>query len=147
MSWLLAACLGAFGGFLVSAITLGTDLRAWRAALRAYQRQNLPNPSPRLAHYVTPKADLLVLMVRVFFGAVAGALFYNQIVAAVGVGAAAPALLAQFRNDSTLDPEHGPADTGEPPPWPGSKGRHRKSDSLVPPPRPGRETTTVQEHE
>jgi hypothetical protein len=109
VSWVLTALLGALGGILVSVITFGSDLHAWSTALRFPEHRGTAHPS--LREYVRPLADVLVLLVRVILGAAAGALFRDQIVAAVEVGAGAPVLLSQFIKGSALGPARRSDDT------------------------------------
>ena len=58
---------------------------------------------PRFGRFADPAADFWVLVTRIALGAMAGALFHSQVLgptAAIAVGASAPALLAQFGNES-----------------------------------------------
>lgn len=97
VSWVLAACLGAFGGFIVSAIALGRDVFDYQGVRRLHLQHKRAD-LPRFAEFIDPPADTLVLLTRLAFGAIAGGLFHSEIVAAIGVGATAPALLSQFAN-------------------------------------------------
>lgn len=91
-----AAGLGAVGGGVAEAVSLWGNLTAWQQARHlARRRQRTP---PAITRYIDPLADTLVALTRVAMGAGAGWLFHSQVTgvtAAIAVGAAAPALLAQ----------------------------------------------------
>lgn len=97
MNWLTALALGACGGALVQAIAFFGAVQTWQVSRqRALARGRSPKP---LRKVVDPPADLLVLLTRLGLGGVAGILFHAQItgaVAAIAVGASAPALLRQL---------------------------------------------------
>jgi hypothetical protein len=92
----VAAGLGAVGGGIAEAVNLWGNLIAWQQARHsALRRQRTPPPVTR---YIDPLADTLVALTRVAMGVGAGLLFHSQVTgvtAAIAVGAAAPALLAQ----------------------------------------------------
>jgi hypothetical protein len=96
--WLAAACYGAGGGFIVSAVAFCADIFAWQDECHRRRRKRI-TPSSRLAEFVSPKADTIVLFTRIGAGGIAGYVFHGEVVggiAAIAVGAAAPALLAGF---------------------------------------------------
>jgi hypothetical protein len=98
MEWLTASALGACGGVLVQVIDLWTDLDAWHKSRREAIRRGDPS-LPKLTAFIDPQADILVAVTRLILGALAGLIFHTQVtgaVAAIAVGAAAPALLRQF---------------------------------------------------
>lgn len=104
MFWAIAALYGACGGVIVSALALAGDIRAWDEARRRRLRRGYKD-LPGLGEFTDLHADLLVLLTRVLLGAAAGALFYNEVVAAIGFGAAATPLLSQLVNNSSYELE------------------------------------------
>ncbi|MFI6003946.1 hypothetical protein ACIA98_26695 [Streptomyces sp. NPDC051366] len=100
-----AISLGAAGGFVVEFVSLWGYLTSWQAARREHLKQHTA-PLPRLGEYVDLPADALVAATRLLMGAGVGWLFFPQAtgpLAAIAVGAAAPALLKQFQGARTLD--------------------------------------------
>lgn len=98
MDLLVVAVLGACGGALVQLIDLAVSAKEWQKA-RHEARLKRKGSLPKLAIYVDVPADSLVFLTRITLGAVAGFIFYGQVVgatAAVAVGASAPALLKQL---------------------------------------------------
>lgn len=103
--WLTAACFGAGGGFVVSAVAFCADVHAWQEE-RHRQRRARMSPLPKLTQFMDPWADLLALLTRIALGGMAGYVFHGEVVgntAAMAVGAAAPALLAQFGKQTFPD--------------------------------------------
>jgi hypothetical protein len=99
MDWPTAAALGAAGGAVVEAISAWENLTTWQKD-RHHARTDPHRPLPKLtAGYFDPLADTLVALTRLILGAAAGVLLHMQVtgaVAAIAVGAAAPALLRQL---------------------------------------------------
>ena len=92
----IAIALGAAGGAIAEAVDRWADLADWQRARHA-ARQN-QEALPTLTKYIDPVADGLVALTRLIMGAVVGWLFHSEVSgvsAAIAVGAAAPALLAQ----------------------------------------------------
>jgi len=92
----IAIALGAAGGAIAEAVDRWADLADWQRARHA-ARQN-QEALPILTKYIDPVADGLVALTRLIMGAVVGWLFHSEVSgvsAAIAVGAAAPALLAQ----------------------------------------------------
>jgi hypothetical protein len=130
--WAIAALYGACGGVIVSALALATDIRAWDEARRRRLRRGNKD-LPGLGEFTDLHADLLVLLTRVILGAAAGALFDNEVVAAIGFGAAATPLLSQLVSNPSYEPE---AEQPEIDPGSAYKPRHAKSTTgFVPQPR------------
>ncbi|MCK2216905.1 hypothetical protein MF672_024380 [Actinomadura sp. ATCC 31491] len=106
VDWMAAAGLGAVGGTIVEILYVWSSLTAWQQArrkARARRRARLP----RLEEYLDPAADTLVAATRLALGAAAALLFRDQItgtMAAIAVGASAPALLRQVGTLRTLRP-------------------------------------------
>ncbi|MFF4772537.1 hypothetical protein ACFY05_06730 [Microtetraspora fusca] len=99
-----AVLLGAAGGMVVEIVSLWGYLTSWQAARRACKDKE--NPLPPIGKYVDFPADSLVALTRLALGAGAGWLFHPQVtgtMAAIAVGAAAPALLKQFNGARTLE--------------------------------------------
>jgi hypothetical protein len=89
--------LGACGGVIVSLAAFAADVESWRKDRRTARAKG--RAVPKLSKFADPSADFLVLLTRAGLGAVAGFVFHSQVngaEAAVAVGAAAPALLAQL---------------------------------------------------
>jgi hypothetical protein len=92
-----AAGLGAVGGGIAEAVNLWGNLIAWQQARHAARQRQ--RTLPAITKYIDPLADTLVALTRVAMGVGAGLLFHGQVTgvtAAIAVGAAAPALLAQI---------------------------------------------------
>ncbi|MEV0618713.1 hypothetical protein AB0I81_35705 [Nonomuraea sp. NPDC050404] len=92
-----AAGLGAVGGAIIEILYVWSSLTAWQQARRKV-RQKKRGKMPRLSEYLDPVADSLVAVTRLALGAAACLLFKDQItgsMAAIAVGASAPALLRQ----------------------------------------------------
>lgn len=132
MPWpMTAALFGALGGLLVSLIDFGTDLADWRTARKrtlAHARNNARHRRarlPRFRMYSDPVADAWAAVWRLLLGAGGAAVFSGQItgiVAAIAVGASAPALLRQLGNARTIqDALIQPADENPDAPDPGKE--------------------------
>ncbi|WP_194814261.1 hypothetical protein [Nocardia sp. XZ_19_385] len=103
MVWWAALAFGAAGGLVVQLIAFWTDLSAWqedrRNARRAHQK------SRPWADYFDPGPDLAVAATRLALGGAAGLIFHDHVtssMAAIAVGASAPALLRQLGTSRTL---------------------------------------------
>ncbi|MEW9549011.1 hypothetical protein [Nonomuraea sp. NPDC050783] len=112
-----AAGLGAVGGTIVEILYVWSSLTAWQQARRK-ARERRRARLPRLDEYLDPVADALVAATRLALGAAAALLFRDQItgtMAAIAVGASAPALLRQVGTLRTLQgtPQEEPAASGE----------------------------------
>jgi hypothetical protein len=94
----IAACWGGLGGFIVSFLGLWKDASAYRETRRAYR--NARKEPPGLSALIDLGADSLVLLTRVGLGALAGAVFRDQVVTVISVGAAAPALFKDLTKHS-----------------------------------------------
>jgi hypothetical protein len=97
MDVVAAAVYGACGGALVQAVTFCADIIALQQARRVALGRG--RPLRPLASVVDAPVDGLVLLTRLALGAVAGLLFHSSVsapIAAVAVGASAPALLRQL---------------------------------------------------
>lgn len=100
VDWPTAMVCGAIGGCLIEAIVFYGRVSEWRTArhearARAKRRKRLPS----LREHVDLPADSLVALTRLALGGIAGGLFHSQVIgmmAAVAVGASAPALLQQL---------------------------------------------------
>jgi len=133
--WVQAAGLGAVGGLVVEAISMLGHLTAWqqdRRLARVKKRRVLPG----LSRYVDLPAHALVALTRLMLGALAGGLMHEQIdgaMAAVAVGASAPALLTtmlrQF-NGGQSDNDALPREGGSP--SPGSRRSSRNVEDSSP---------------
>jgi hypothetical protein len=98
VNWQQAVLLGACGGAVVELVTFWQNLEAWRAA-RGRARAKAGKSLPRFTKYVDPAADLAAFLTRLVLGAITAGILHGQLagsVAAVMVGASAPALLLQF---------------------------------------------------
>jgi hypothetical protein len=96
--WQAAACSGAGGGLIVSAVAFFTDVLAWQEERHKCRRARVPD-LPGITQFMDPSADLLALFTRILLGSTAGYVFHDEVIgntAAIAVGAAAPALLTQF---------------------------------------------------
>ncbi len=116
MDWLAATALGAIGGAVVEAVALFGFLAAWQRERHRIRHQNSLAKTkkrkklPPITVFVDPHADILVALTRISLGAVTGYLFHKEIradgmMAAVAVGAAAPALLRQVGRTAFMRPE------------------------------------------
>lgn len=88
--------LGAAGGAIAEVVNRWVDLIAWQKARHTARMRK--QPLPTLGRYIDPLADGLVALTRILMGAGVGWLLHAQVTgvsAAIAVGAAAPALLAQ----------------------------------------------------
>ncbi|MFE5815586.1 hypothetical protein [Streptomyces sp. NPDC056479] len=98
----MSIAYGALGGLVVEIMVLYGRIAAWQEARhRALSRSRRRDRLPRLAKYVDPPSDALAALTRVSLGAGAGWIFSPQLtggLAAVAVGATAPALLGQLGN-------------------------------------------------
>jgi hypothetical protein len=95
--WLTACALGACGGAIVELIDVWGDLDEWRRARQEAWRSR--SKLPRAVDSIDFQVHVLLLVTRVIIGLIAGAIFHAQVtgpVAAIAVGASAPALLQQF---------------------------------------------------
>ncbi len=93
-----AVMLGVAGGAIVQLIALWSSMTTWQKARHDLLMDGI-RPLPSLTSYIDPLADTLVALTRLCMGALAGLMFHDQITgitAAIAVGAAGPALLAQF---------------------------------------------------
>ncbi|UBU10195.1 hypothetical protein [Nonomuraea gerenzanensis] len=98
MDALTAAGLGAVGGAVIEILYVWSSLTAWQQARRKARAKRRSGRLPRLDDYLDPVADSLVAATRLALGAAACLLFRDQItgtMAAIAVGASAPALLRQ----------------------------------------------------
>ncbi len=97
MNWLIAMGLGACGGAVVEALTFSARVQAWQQSRhQALARGRALKP---LTKFVDPVADSLALFTRLGLGALSGFLFHTEVsgaLAAIMVGASAPALLRQL---------------------------------------------------
>ncbi|WP_433685469.1 hypothetical protein [Nocardia sp. CA-119907] len=98
MNWITTVMAGAAGGLVVEVVAFLTNLNEYRQArrkARAARRTALPHWN----RYIDPMPDAAAAATRLVLGAAAGGLFHGQVttvLAAVAVGAAAPALLGQI---------------------------------------------------
>lgn len=103
LSWAEGALYGAGGGLIVEAIVTFGRLHAWQQARHA--ARVTAEALPRLGTYIDPPADSLAALFRVVLGGVAGWLLHGElagVLAAVAVGASAPAVLAQMGRATTV---------------------------------------------
>ncbi|MFB4275553.1 hypothetical protein ACBJ59_09675 [Nonomuraea sp. MTCD27] len=119
MDWMAAAGLGAVGGAVIEVLYVWSSLTAWQQARRKARAKKKGAKLPRLDEYLDPVADSLVAVTRLGLGAAACLLFRDQItgtMAAIAVGASAPALLRQvgtlrgLRPAPETAPQDGPPD-------------------------------------
>ena len=95
-----ALLLGACGGAIIEVVAFWGNVLAWREARRAVRAAGKKRLPP-FTRYFDPAADVLALLTRVALGVVAGGVLREQVVgtvAAIMVGASAPALLLQLGN-------------------------------------------------
>jgi hypothetical protein len=98
VSWQIAIVLGAVGGLLVEVINFFGRAIGWQAARRKALEAG-KRRLPSLARHIDLPADGLVALTRLAIGASAALVLNAQIVgpaAAIAVGAAGPAILAQL---------------------------------------------------
>jgi hypothetical protein len=100
VQWLTACALGVGGGVIIEAVQVWGELVTWVQARRvARHPARRKRRLPRLADYVDCPAHALLLPTRCVLGGAAGLVFHAQVtgwVAAIAVGASAPALLEQL---------------------------------------------------
>ncbi|MFD0392401.1 hypothetical protein ACFQ3Z_04635 [Streptomyces nogalater] len=97
------ALYGAGGGLVVEAVVTFGRLHAWQQARHAARAT--AEVLPRLGAYIDLPADSLAALFRVVLGCAAGWLLHAELdgmVAAVAVGASAPAVLAQMGSVTTV---------------------------------------------
>lgn len=103
MDWQTATLLGAVGGLIVELLPAREYIVAWGKARHNARAKD--KPLPKLTRYIDPAADVLALLTRTMLGALAGWLFRHQVtgeLAAVMIGASAPAILLQLGNAKSL---------------------------------------------
>lgn len=103
MTWQLGVLYGAIGGGLVELVVLAGKLTRWQSD----RDKALPRGKPLRSwrKYVDLQTTVAVGVVRMTLGAIGGALFHSQVLsalAAVAVGASAPALLKQFSTNRSI---------------------------------------------
>ncbi|MFF3447446.1 hypothetical protein ACFYXJ_09975 [Streptomyces sp. NPDC002667] len=109
-----AIAFGALGGLIVEFVCMWGYIISWQAARRECMESGVI-PLPGIAKYLDLPADTFVTVTRVAMGAVMGFLLCDQVagpMAAISVGAAAPALLRQLNGARTLDDLRGSANRG-----------------------------------
>ncbi|MFI1241469.1 hypothetical protein [Nocardia salmonicida] len=97
MDWRLGLLFGAVGGGLVELVAVAGKLTRWQSDREAALQRGRSLKSWR--KYIDLQTTVSVGMARVALGAIAGIAFHNQVLtqlAAITVGASAPALLKQF---------------------------------------------------
>ncbi|MFD0366928.1 hypothetical protein [Streptomyces sp. NPDC127114] len=97
------ALYGAGGGLVVEAVVTFGRLHAWQQARHA--ARVAAEALPKLGAYVDVPADSLAALFRVVLGCAAGWLLHGELggmLAAVAVGASAPAVLAQMGSATTV---------------------------------------------
>lgn len=102
LTWIEAVASGAAGGLIAEAVVTYGRLRNWQDARHAALAAE--TPLPPLGRFIDPLADSLAALMRVAMGGAAGWLLHTEVTgiyAAVTVGAAAPALLAQIGRAAT----------------------------------------------
>ncbi|WP_113698596.1 hypothetical protein [Nonomuraea lactucae] len=105
MHWQQAVLLGATGGLVVEIIAVWANLTAWQRDRHRIRANSRKRALPPLTRYIDPPADALVALTRLLMGAGAGWLMHDQVtgpMAAIAVGAAAPALLRQLGTARTV---------------------------------------------
>lgn len=98
MDWRITVLAGAAGGLVVEAVAFLTSLNEFRQA-RKRARASGKKKLPHWNRYFDPGPDSAAAATRLMLGAAAGVLFHGQVttvLAAVAVGAAAPALFGQI---------------------------------------------------
>ncbi|MCD9872313.1 hypothetical protein [Streptomyces guryensis] len=104
MEWTVCAVYGALGGLVVEAVAFYGRIAAWQRARHqalARNRKRLPG----FGKYVDAPSDIAVALTRLGLGAGAGIAFHSQLtgpLAALAVGASAPALIAQLGGARTV---------------------------------------------
>ena len=94
---------GAGGGLVVEAVVTFGRLHAWQQARHVSRVAG--DVLPKLGAYIDPPADSLAALFRVVLGCAAGWLLHGELggmLAAVAVGASAPAVLAQMGSATTV---------------------------------------------
>ncbi|MGP3757432.1 hypothetical protein B046DRAFT_06112 [Streptomyces sp. LamerLS-316] len=97
------ALYGAGGGLVVEAVVTFGRLHAWQQARHVSRVAG--DVLPKLGAYIDPPADSLAALFRVVLGCAAGWLLHGELggmLAAVAVGASAPAVLAQMGSATTV---------------------------------------------
>ncbi|WP_329276824.1 hypothetical protein [Streptomyces sp. NBC_01451] len=106
MDWTTSITYGALGGLVVEVVVLYGRIATWQAARhRALSRNKARGELPGLDKYVDVPSDALAALTRLSLGAGAGWIFAPQLtggLAAVAVGASAPALLRQLGSGRSL---------------------------------------------
>ncbi|WP_280368336.1 hypothetical protein [Nocardia wallacei] len=103
MDWRIAVLAGAGGGLIVAAVAFLADLNEYRQARRTCRATG--KPGPRWGGYFDPWPDAAAAATRLVLGAASGGIFHSQVsstVAAVAVGAAAPALFGQLNSARSM---------------------------------------------
>lgn len=98
MDWRITVLAGAVGGLVVEAVAFLASLNEYRQA-RKHARATRKKVLPNWNRFFDPMPDAAAAVTRLTLGAVAGGLFHGQVtttLAAVAVGAAAPALFGQI---------------------------------------------------
>ncbi|MEV6071857.1 hypothetical protein AB0L82_35410 [Nocardia sp. NPDC052001] len=98
MDWRITILSGGTGGLVVEMVAFLSNLNAYREA-RRQARIARKRTLPPWNAYFDPKPDAAAAITRLLLGAAAGGLLHGQVttvLAAVAVGAAAPALFGQF---------------------------------------------------
>ncbi|MFD9869081.1 hypothetical protein ACFXI8_26530 [Streptomyces niveus] len=97
------ALYGAGGGLVVEAVVTFGRLHAWQQARHA--ARVAAESLPKLGTYIDLPADSLAALFRLVLGCAAGWLLHGELggmLAAVAVGASAPAVLAQMGSATTV---------------------------------------------
>ena len=97
LSWSAAVAYGAVGGLVVEAVFTWRRLQAWQQA--RHTAMAAQGPLPAITKFIDPGADVSVAFTRAVLGCLAGWALHSQVtgmVAALTVGASAPALLANL---------------------------------------------------
>ncbi|WP_435218877.1 hypothetical protein [Streptomyces sp. bgisy034] len=97
------ALYGAGGGLVVEAVVTFGRLHTWQQARHA--ARVAAEVLPKLGAYIDLPADSLAALFRVVLGCAAGWLLHGElggVLAAVAVGASAPAVLAQMGSATTV---------------------------------------------
>lgn len=97
------ALYGAGGGLVVEAVVTFGRLHAWQQA--RHTARVAAEALPKLGAYIDLPADSLAALFRVVLGCAAGWLLHGELggmLAAVAVGASAPAVLAQMGSATTV---------------------------------------------
>lgn len=107
MDALEAVALGIAGGGIVETINIWSNLNAWQQNRREARHRGRELPGWIL--YFDPGPDIAVAVTRLLLGGLSGLIFHAQVtgqMAAIAVGAAAPALLRQVgtSRESAIEP-------------------------------------------